>query len=118
MRQVRLVRLLALVVGLAVGTTVQAQEPPAPAGGFLEAPNVVPSPVTGETVEPEITIIESEDAVVFEYRIRGVLYMIRVQPQVGPPYFLLDTDGDGVIDAQDPSPKNIAIPQWILFEWN
>jgi hypothetical protein len=69
-------------------------------------------------VEPEITIIESGDEVIYEYRVRGVLYMVRIQPQFGPPYYLFDTNGDGVLDMQDNSPTNISIPQWVLFEWN
>jgi hypothetical protein len=106
---------LPLLLGVGMG---QAQEPPAGAPGTpLDAPTVTPSPITGEAVEPEITIIESGDRVIYEYRIRGHLYMIKIQPQIGPPYYLLDTDGDGVLDKQDNSPTNIAIPQWILFEW-
>lgn len=91
---------------------------PGAGGGFLDAPTVIPSPITGEAVEPDITIIESGDQVVYEYRVRGQLYMVRIQPQIGPPYYLFDSDGDGVLDAQDSSPSNITIPQWVLFRWN
>jgi hypothetical protein len=77
----------------------------------------VPSPVTGEAVEPEITIREEGTQTVTEYRVNGLLYMVRIQPQVGPPYFLMDTNGDGVIDPRDSSPFNNNIPQWILFSW-
>jgi hypothetical protein len=108
--------LIPLAFGLGVAA---AQETPRPAGDVpIEAPTVVPSPITGEPVEPEITIIESGDQVIYEYRVRGQLYMVRIQPQFGPPYYLFDTNGDGVLDAQDPSPQNISIPQWVLFEWN
>lgn len=99
---------------------VHAQEeaPPPEGGGFLEAPTVVPSPITGDPAEPEITIIESGDQIIYEYRIRGQLYMVRVQPQFGPPYYLYDTNGDGLIDMQDRAANNISIPQWILFSWD
>ncbi|NCA69149.1 MAG: DUF2782 domain-containing protein [Sphingobacteriia bacterium] len=111
--------LLGVGCGLAVGV-LHAQDEPAAAAppGFLEAPEVIPSPITGEAVEPEITIVEEGDQVVYEYRARGRLYMVRVQPQIGPPYFLLDTDGDGVLDMQEHSPRNISIPQWVLFRWD
>lgn len=87
-------------------------------GGFLQAPTVEPSPVTGESVEPEITITESGGDIVYEYRVRGTLYMVRVQPQTGPAYYLYDLNGDGAIDAQDRSSRNSSIPQWVLFRWN
>ncbi len=106
-----------LVLAMLLGAAHAQQEPDASAG-FLQAPTVEPSPVTGESVEPEITITESGDNLIYEYRVRGVLYMVRVQPQFGPPYYLYDLNGDGLIDAQDRSPHNTALPQWILFEWN
>lgn len=92
--------------------------PEAGAGGFLQAPEVEPSPVTGDSVEPEITIRETGQATIYEYRVRGQMYMVRIQPQFGPPYFLIDTDGDGTLDMKDSSPKNISIPQWVLFSWD
>lgn len=106
----------ALTMGLlvAASTSLMAQEE----GGFLEAPTLAPTPVVGEMVEPEITIREEGDRVIYEYRVRGVLYMARVQPQAGPPYYLLDTDGDGVLDVSDASPRNLAVPQWLLFSWD
>ncbi len=113
---------LALCVAVAhaqdQGQPLDQDGQPATGGGFLDVPTVIPSPITGEAVEPEITIIESGDQVVYEYRVRGQLYMVRIQPQIGPPYYLFDSDGDGVLDAQDSSPTNIAIPQWVLFRWN
>ncbi|WP_246194802.1 DUF2782 domain-containing protein [Allochromatium palmeri] len=84
----------------------------------MQAPEVVPSPITGEAVEPDITIKESGGDLVYEYRVRGVLYLVRVQPPVGPPYYLYDINGDGLIDAQERSARNISVPQWVLFEWD
>jgi hypothetical protein len=111
--------LLTIPLLLGLGTAYAQEEQPAPAGGgFLEAPTVIPSPITGEPVEPEITIIESGDEVIYEYRVRGVLYMVRIQPQFGPPYFLFDTNGDGILDMQENAANNVSIPQWVLFEWN
>ena len=111
--------LLTIPLLLGLGMAYAQEEQPAPAGGgFLEAPTVIPSPITGEPVEPEITIIESGDEVIYEYRVRGVLYMVRIQPQFGPPYFLFDTNGDGILDMQENAANNVSIPQWVLFEWN
>jgi hypothetical protein len=112
---------------LAFGPPLWAEDvgpPPPPgseqsgAGGFLSAPDLEPSPVAGASVEPEITIRETERAVIYEYRVRGRMYMVRIQPQFGPPYYLIDTDGNGTLDMRDSSPTNISIPQWILFSWD
>ena len=118
--------LLTALALLAFGPPLWAEEvePPPQASGqtgvgsFLSAPDVAPSPVTGESVEPEITIRETEQAVIYEYRVRGQMYMVRIQPQFGPPYYLIDTDGNGTLDMRDSSPTNIAIPQWLLFSWD
>ncbi|WP_346014656.1 DUF2782 domain-containing protein [Thiocystis violacea] len=108
----------AMVLGLMLGAVSAQEETDDGAAGFLQAPTVQPSPVTGESVEPEITITEQGDNLIYEYRVRGVLYMVRIQPQIGPPYYMYDLNGDGLIDAQDRSPRNTAVPQWVLFEWN
>jgi hypothetical protein len=85
--------------------------------GFLTAPVPVP-PDIGERVEPEVTIIETDEEVIYEYKVRGQTYMVKVEPIVGPPYYLLDTDGDGTLDVQqDRPPPNLALPQWLLFSW-
>lgn len=85
---------------------------------FLKAPEVVPSPVSAEGVEPDITIHEEGDKTIYEYRIKGQLYMVKIQPQIGPPYYLLDTDGDGIMDVQNDAPRDIAVPQWVIFSWD
>jgi hypothetical protein len=43
--------------------------------------------------------------------------MVRIQPPIGPPYYLLDTNGDGTLDTQEDRVWNNAIPQWVLFSW-
>jgi hypothetical protein len=115
---------------LALGLPVMAQDTPPPANtppvaspaagaeGSLEAPEVQPSPITGETVEPEVTIREGQRETIYEYRVRGRVYMVKVKPQIGPPYYLTDTNGDGTLDQRSNSPLNIDINQWILFTWD
>lgn len=107
-----------LLLTLATGVAYAAEEPDqASGGGFLQAPTVEPSAVTGEPVEPDITIKESGGNVVYEYRVHGVLYMAKIQPQVGPPYYMYDLNGDGILDADDRSPHNVAVPQWEILHW-
>jgi len=118
-----LVSTLVVALLLALGRPTLAEDAPTPAapaagGGFLDAPEAVQTPVTGEPVEPEVTIRESGNQTIYEYRVRGQLYMVKIQPQFGPPYFLIDTNGDGTLDQRDSSPTNISIPQWVLFSWH
>lgn len=67
---------------------------------------------------PEVTIIRREDAVIEEYRIGGQLYMIKVTPRRGIPYYLVDTDGDGRLDQRRSElAEDMMIPSWTLFRW-
>jgi hypothetical protein len=96
---------------------------PAPAqddtGGspFLSAPAVPSQSFDPAQVEPEVTITETDTEVIYEYRVKGEVYMVRVDPIVGPSYYLMDLDGDGVLDPVDQRPDNLAVPQWLLFSW-
>jgi hypothetical protein len=107
----------ALVVGLVflcAIAPVAAQEDVAD----VPLPPTIPAPVqSGEILEPEVTIIESDKGTVYEYRVRGSLYMVKIQPAAGPPYYLLDLDGDGQMDVRQDEPWNNSIPQWVLFSW-
>ncbi len=85
------------------------------------APLPPPPPVAqegGETIEPEVTIIKDEKKTVYEYRVNGQVYMVRVVPAAGEPYYFLDTDGDGELDIEKTGePTNDAVNQWVLFRW-
>ena len=106
----------ALVVSVGLGWgSVSAQEEFGQ-DGFLSAPDV-PSSAQQRLVDPEVTIIETDTEVIYEYRVRGRLYMVKVEPIVGPPFFLLDTNGDGILDVQEQRPPELAVPQWLLFSW-
>jgi hypothetical protein len=86
---------------------------------ILEKPPVIPEPLqSGESIEPDITIIQKEDRTIEEYRVSGQLYMIKVTPSVGRPYYLMDTDGDGSLETrQFELDSGLLIPNWILLEW-
>jgi hypothetical protein len=68
--------------------------------------------------EPQVTIIERGSDVVEEYRLQGKLYMVKVTPRKGPPYYLIDTDGDGNLETRrGEMAETPQIPSWILFKW-
>ncbi len=72
----------------------------------------------GTPDEPQITIREAADTVIEEYRIGGELYMIKIIPRKGAPYFLVDSDGDGSLErrSNEREPR-LLIPSWILLRW-
>ena len=83
-----------------------------------EAPEP-PMPVqSGETLEPDITIIRKGKSTIQEYRRGGRLYMIKVVPDIGPPYYFIDNDGDGKMDVRrDDLDKGSNINMWKILEW-
>lgn len=89
-------------------------------GGLEPVPEPpdLPDPLeTGENIEPQVTIIRKDDAVVEEYRVNGFLYMVKVTPAVGPAYYMVDNDGDGRMDSRRSDLDDVIVPQWVLFTW-
>ncbi len=71
-----------------------------------------------EELEPEVTIIQREDATIEEHRVNGRLYMVKVTPFVGKPYYFVDRDGDGLMESRMGNLYNPThVPQWVLFSW-
>ncbi len=67
--------------------------------------------------QPEVRIIRKKDTVIEEYRINGRLRFIKITPTVGTPYYMVDTDGDGILETREDNFTNPPINQWILLEW-
>lgn len=112
---------LFLILALAVASAA-AEEKSAPAPvppPSEEAAESGAPPVEGqeEVIEPQVTIIRREREVVEEYRIGGLLYMVKITPDKGYPYYLIDMDGDGSLETRRNELANPTIPQWILFRW-
>jgi hypothetical protein len=84
----------------------------------LVEPPSLPEPLKdGESIEPEVNIIQKDDRTIEEYRRGGELYMVKVVPEVGKPYYLLDTDGDGVLETKQFNLQSDEVPNWILLKW-
>lgn len=83
-----------------------------------ESPDLPPPVHSGEELEPDITIIRRGDKIIQEYRVNGQLYMVKIIPDAGPPYYLVDPDGDGNLDVrQSDMERNLNIPQWVILNW-
>jgi hypothetical protein len=84
---------------------------------LLPVPPPPPIASPEELVGAAIRIIEQEQQTIYEYRVRGQLQMVKIVPKIGAPYYLVDANGDGLIDKADADPDTMAVQQWLLFEW-
>ncbi|SFW10685.1 DUF2782 domain-containing protein [Nitrosovibrio sp. Nv17] len=86
-------------------------------------PPEIPMPSPGDTddpmLEPQVTIIKRGEDQIEEYRINGHLYMIKVTPRIGLPYYLIDNQGDGTFSAGGSGglDQNVRPPMWILRQF-
>ena len=67
--------------------------------------------------QPEVRIIRKKDTLIEEYRVNGRLRFVKITPSSGSPYYMVDTDGDGVLETREDNFSNPPINQWILLEW-
>lgn len=102
-------RFLALLALLPL-SAAWAETPPAPA--TVPPPPTISQDAAG-TAEPEVRIIQRGDEKIEEYRLNGQPYMVKVTPNVGFPYYLMDEEGNGSMKQVDPN-RRIIIPQWVL----
>jgi hypothetical protein len=96
--------------------------PDAPPPPPMPQPDVVPPPPSGvgeeEELQPEVKITKRGEDIIYEYRVNNQLYMVKVVPRFGFPYYLMDQDGDGTLESRYSGPgPNILPPQWILYRW-
>ncbi|MEX2480627.1 MAG: DUF2782 domain-containing protein [Gammaproteobacteria bacterium] len=119
------ISLTSLVLGLLLGMPCLAEDQAVPEQ-FVEVPPPPPIITKGddgeqydqEDLEPEVTIINREDATYEEYRLNGRLYMVKVVPVVGPAYYYVDRDGDGLMETRRNDRRQpLQVPQWVIFSW-
>lgn len=82
-------------------------EPPEAPAGYE------PDPAT----EPQVTIVKKGEDTVEEYRMNGELYMQKITPSHGVPYYLVKENVDGGWARMDGPGDRLAIPNWVLFRF-
>ncbi len=99
----------------ALALPAAAQQPPA----LEPLPEAPPPPplIEGDEVEPEVTIVKKGEDTVEEYRVNGKLYMIKVTPPHGTPYYLVDRKGEGTLERMDTLEPGTSVPMWVLKRW-
>lgn len=106
--------LIIAILIVPVGTALAAELTPSEQA---PAPPPLPEGDVPEAV-PEVRIVRTPRGVISEYRHGGRLYMVRIEPRVGAPYYLIDSNGDGQLDSRRHAVDNIQPPQWVIFSWN
>lgn len=118
-RNLAFLAVLALGLPLAIPPLAAAQTPARPAA---EAPEPPPPPeqydppdlpgAEVDELEPEVTITTRGTEIHEEYRLNGQLYMVKVIPARGAPYYLI-YDETGRARRSDLEPE-IMVPNWVI----
>ena len=82
------------------------EPPPPPAGMELDS-----------SFEPQISIQRRGTDTIEEFRIRGKLYMVKVTPAHGVPYYLIDEKGAGDFTRRDSYDTGTRPPMWVIHQW-
>ena len=109
--------MFAVSAGPVRGDNRDVPPPPSPPPGYrgdstpppVERNNSAPR----EDTEPDITITTRGTDRVEEYRYNGQLYMIKITPKHGVPYYLIDEEGRGQFKRSDLQP-DVKPPMWVL----
>ena len=94
-------------------------------GAFADQPPALqslppPPPIASAQdpdLEPQVTITKQTEQTVEEYRAGGRLYMIKITPKVGKPYYLVDDRGDGKFSRQESLDSGLRPPRWIIHSF-
>jgi hypothetical protein len=100
---------------LAAAETPQTKTPPAALQPLEDIP---PPAITNDqnADEPQITIIKKKGETIEEYRINGQLYMMKVTPAHGVPYYMHKEDQNGGWLMDGPN-QPLSVPKWTIFRF-
>ncbi|MBC6961585.1 MAG: DUF2782 domain-containing protein [Nitrosomonas sp.] len=69
------------------------------------------------SLEPEITIHEGKDKMIEEYRVNGELYMIKITPRIGKPYYLLNRRSAAGTPHRGDMESGVSVPMWQIYRF-
>ena len=107
-----------LLSGVVIAQTIQRT------GGMLRTAGSSPLPPPArlnenvdEELEPQITIVKQSGMTIEEYRSGGRLYMIKIIPKIGKPYYMVDELGDGKFSRQEGLDTGLRPPRWTIHKF-
>ncbi|MES2770684.1 MAG: DUF2782 domain-containing protein [Pseudomonadota bacterium] len=74
-------------------------------------PEIIPFDAS---LEPQVTIKKQDGNNVEEFRMNGKLYLIKVTPTRGAPYYLIDQQGNGNFSRMEGLDSGLSVPQWVI----
>ncbi|MBI5659085.1 MAG: DUF2782 domain-containing protein [Nitrosomonadales bacterium] len=95
--------------GIALAAEPQAPDLPPPPQLDAGSPDA--------DLEPQVTITKHTEQTVEEYRMGGRLYMIKIIPRIGKPYYLVDDLGDGKFSRQESLDSGVRPPRWVIRQF-
>jgi hypothetical protein len=118
-------RLLLPIALMLPWLALRAESPPlpdAPPPPPMPVPDAPPPPPAGlsgeEELQPEVRITKRGEDIIYEYRINNQLYMVKIVPRIGYPYYLVDQNGDGSLESRYSNLEpHIIVPRWIIYRW-
>jgi hypothetical protein len=108
--------LAALLLAIALPVAAQQSKPPV-LQPLPEPPPPPPGQELDPALEPQVTILKRGTDTVEEHRVNGKLYMIKITPARGKPYYLVDNRGDGTFARQDSLDSGVRPPMWVIFQF-
>lgn len=106
-----------LFIALALPLVAMAADKPAQLEPLPEAPPPPAGQDLGGPDEPQVTIVKKGGDTVEEYRINNELYMMKITPAHGTPYYLMKEDQEGGWTRMDGPAQPISIPKWVIFRF-
>ena len=114
-------RIFTILIFLMFTVSAIAQSPARPRPKDLTVVEDIPSPPDVKATEASktetVTTRKSGTDTIEEYRLGGKLYKQRIQPAVGPAYYLVDEKGEGKFTRVDGPDLKIAVPMWVILSW-
>jgi hypothetical protein len=110
-------RLLSLLAALCIALPAAAQTPPPKLEPIPEPPPPPPGYEPDPALEPQVTIQQRGEDKVEEFRIKGRLYMVKVTPPHGRPYYLIDSEGKGTFARVESLDTGLRVPMWVIKEF-
>lgn len=99
-----------LLIGLTNAALAESVQP-------IPSPPPMNNEAADADLEPPVTIIQQAEQTVEEYRANGKLYMIKIIPKIGVPYYLVDDLGDGKFARQESLDSGVRMPRWVIHKF-
>lgn len=101
-------RLIVLSLALAASAALAQSRPP----NLEPLPEPPPPPPIPGPNDPSVRIPVQKEDKVEELREGGRVVAIKVTPPGGKPYYLVDPNGNGVLERRDSLDTGLRVPMW------